>query len=121
MKKSDILQKYIIDKYGSIAKFLKKEKFSRQELEIVFQKKEFFHELSIGVKICGVLNIDAVRLFCKNEIAVLENGKEKELNETSNMSLDDIIKEKYSQLDEDDRKKALDYAEYIFKNGDGTM
>lgn len=91
MKNNDILKKYIIDKYGNIPKFLKKENFSPQDLETVLHKKDVFHEVGIGIKICGFLNIDAEKLFCRNEIDVLENNKDK-ASEDLNMSLDDIIK-----------------------------
>jgi len=119
---NDILKKYIIKKYGGITKFLKKEKFSPRYLEIMLQKNDVFYEIGIGVKVCAVLNIDAKRLFCDGEIVEtdkLENGAGEKPNE--NLSIDDIIKEKYASLDEDNRKKALDYANYIFENGIGGM
>ena len=122
INKNDILKKYIINKYGSIAKFLKKEQFSPNRLETVLQKNDIFHEISIGVKICAVLNIDAKMLFCHNKIIEkdkLKNGGRE--NPYENLSLDDIIKEKYANLSEEDRKKVLDFANYIFEIGDGKL
>jgi len=111
--KNEILRKYIIDKYGSIPKFLKKEKFSQYCLETVLQKNDIFYEIGIGIKICAALNIDAEELFCRNKIIELNNGA------SENMSTDDIIKEKFADLDEDDRKKVLEFADYIFETGNG--
>jgi len=115
--KNNILKKYIIGKYGSTAKFIKKEKFPPHYLETVLQKNDIFYELGIGIKICSVLNIDAERLFCHNEIVELEI--ETPDNTDENLSLDDIIKEKYVNLDDIQRKKVLDFADYIFINGNG--
>ena len=112
MKKNDVLKKYIISKYGSISKFLKKEKFPHQHLEIMLDKKDVFYAIGIGVKICGFLNIDAVKLFCENEIAAIESIEKK--NADTKPSLDDIIKEKYAKLDGEKQKKVIEYANYIF-------
>lgn len=117
MKTNDILKKYIIDKYGSVSKFLKKEKFSPQDLNTMFYKQDIFHEIGIGINVCGFLNIDAVKLFCQNEIAVLENEKDN-ASEDLKMSLDDTIKEKYAKLNADEQKRALDFANYILENED---
>jgi len=116
MKNNDILKDYIIKKYGSISKFLKKEKFSHQDLETVLQKKDIFREIGIAIKICRFLNIDTAKLFCRHEIFFLENEKDN-ASEDLNKSSDDIIKEKYAKLNEEDRKKALDFADHIFENG----
>ena len=118
MKETDILKKYIADKYGSISKFLKKEKFSYQDLDTVFGRKYTFHEIAVGLAVCGYLKIDAAELFCHNEIVSSETEAENgENDKDSKKSLDDIIKEKYAGLSEDKRKKALDFADYIFENG----
>ena len=114
MKNNDTLKKYITDKYGGAKKFLKKENFSPQDLETMLHKKDIFHEISIAVKVCGFLNIDAVKLFCENEIAILEKEN---ADKYSDLSLDEVIKEKYAELNADGQKKALDYANYIFENG----
>jgi len=115
--KNDILKKYIIDKYGSIAKFLRKEKFPPYSLETVFQKNDIFYEMGIGINICRVLNIDAGKLFCHEEIVELGNGKSNDTG--SSFSMDDIIKEKYANLNADERKRVSDYTDYIFENGGG--
>ena len=118
INKSAVLKKYIRDKYGSVHKFSKKEKFPQTDLEIMFDKKDVFHEIGIGVKMCGFLNIDAGRLFCKNEIAAAQNSRNNGANANfTKLSLDDTIKEKYARLDADKRKKILEYANYIFENG----
>jgi len=113
--KNDILKKYIINKYGSILKFLKKEKISPYYLETVLQKNDIFYEISIGVKVCSVLNIDANSLFCYEEILELPNNISQ--NTAENLTVDDIIKEKYLNLNPEERKKVFDYANYIFENG----
>ena len=116
MKKNDVLKKYIRDKYGSTSKFLKKEKFSHQHLEIMLDKKDVFHEIGIAVKVCCFLGIDASKLFCEKIIASAEkDGNE---NPEPVLSLDDMIKEKYAGLSKDKRKKILEYADYIYANGD---
>jgi len=114
MKKNDIMKKYIITKYGSISKFLRKEKFSPQYLEIMLDKKDVFHQIGIGIRVCGFLNINAVKLFCNNQIALTEKA-EKEITD-ADLSLDEIIKQKYAELDKDKRKKVLDYANHIFES-----
>ena len=116
MKENDILKKYIADKYGSISKFLKKENFSFQGFETALNKKDIFHEIAVGLRVCGYLKIDAAELFCNNEIVSTEPPNNEDDKE-SKKSLDEIIKEKYAELSGDDRKKALDFADYIFKNG----
>jgi len=121
MKKNDTLKKYILTKYGSVAKFVKKENFSKQDLEIVFQKNDIFYEIGIGVKVCDVLNIDAEKLFCRNEILVLENDSVENAVELANLSLDDAIKEEYAKLSPDERQKALNFANLILENGVGTV
>jgi len=113
MNKNDILKKYIIDKYGSIVKFLKKEKFSPQDLETVLRKKDIFHEIGIGIKVCGFLNIDPVKLFCRQELIVLESTSGE--NTEVKLSLDDTIKEKYASLNADEQKELLDYVEYMIQ------
>ncbi|MCL1858942.1 MAG: hypothetical protein FWF92_06875 [Oscillospiraceae bacterium] len=118
--KNDVLKKYIITRYGSLSKFLKKEKFSPHHLEIVLHKNDIFYEIGIGIKICAVLNIDAERLFCHNEIIELNNDFQ-ENNPEESLSLDEIIKEKYARLDEERRKKVLDFANYIYENGNGNL
>ena len=120
MRNNVLLKQYILNKYGSIAKFLKKEKFSPQDLETVFNNNNIFHEMGMGIKICRALNIDAERLFCHNEIAALKSGSEENADGSLNMPLDDIIKEKFALLSDEKRKKALDYADFIFENGDGN-
>ena len=123
--KNDILKKYIIDKYGSVAKFIKKERFSSYHLETVFHKNDIFYEIGIAIKICAVLNIDAKMLFCHNEIIGRDSIDDFEDTPAENLSLsvylDDIIKEKYAGLNKENRKKVLDYASYIFENGDGEI
>jgi len=117
MKKNDVLKKYIINKYGSVSKFLKKEKFPQQHLEIMLDKRDVFHQIGIGLKVCGFLNIDAAKLFCGNEIAAAETGGEKNQDaDMSGWSIDEIIKEKYARLSEDERKKTLEYANDVFEN-----
>ena len=129
---NNILKKYIIKKYGSMAKFLKKEQFSSYHLETVLQKNDVFYEMSIGIKICAVLNIDAKMLFCHNEIVeiseIIETVETKtetkdnpEEKNSSTSPLDEIIKEKYAELNKENRKKVLDYASYILENGDGDI
>ena len=121
INKNDILKKYIINKYGSVGKFLKKTNFPPYQLETVLQKDDIFHEISIGVKICAFLNIDARRLFCGGEIVELDKPDDGGLeNLYENLSVDELIKIKYLNLSEDDRKKAADFADYIFENGDGN-
>jgi len=117
MKKNDTLKKYILNKYGSVANFVKKENFSKQDLETVFQKSDIFYEIGIGIKVCGGLNIDAERLFCRNEILVLENESPENAVGPTNLSLDDAIKEEYAKLSPDERQKALDFANLILENG----
>ena len=117
MKKNDILKKYILTKYGSVAKFVKKEKFSKQDLDTVFQKDEIFHEIGIGIKVCEVLNIDVEKLFCRNEIFILADNSAENSVASENISLDDAIKEEYAKLSPDERKKALDFADLILENG----
>ena len=117
MKKNDILKKYILARYGSAAKFAKKENFSAQALETVFQKSDIFHEISIGIKLCGVLKIDTGKLFCQNEILILKNESAGNTAGLINLSLDDAIKEEYAKLSPDERKKALDFANLILENG----
>ena len=119
--RNNILKNYIIKRYGGIAKFLKKEKFPQCDLETVLQKNDIFYEIGIGLKICGFLNIDAERLFCHSEILELERFEEKPDENIIDLSLplDDIIKEKYANLSDDDRKKVLEYADYIFETGNG--
>ena len=117
MKKNDTLKKYILTKYGSVSKFVKKENFSKQDLETVFQKNDIFYEIGIGIKVCGGLNIDAEKLFFRNEILVLENKIAENAVELINISLDDAIKEEYAKLSPDERKKALDFANLILENG----
>ena len=125
--KNNILKKYIINKYGSISKFLKKEQFSPYHLETVLQKNDIFYEIGVGINICAVLNIDAKRLFCYNEIVEISpaNEDKNEIRENpdvkSDLSLDDIIKEKYADLNKENRKKVLDYANYILENGDSDI
>ena len=119
MKKNNVLKDYIIQKYGSISKFACKENFSKQSLELLFQKKDFFYELGAVIKICGVLGIDPVKLFCGGEIASIENKKTEE-EFFSAMPLDEIIRYKYAMLSEGDRQKTLEYADYILAIGDGS-
>jgi hypothetical protein len=116
MKPNDILREYIKEKYGSEYKFLKKEKFPPQDLELILDKKDIFYEIGIGIRVCDFLNIDAFKLFCRNEAAIKENSGKKDAGQ--NLSLDDRIKEKYAELSKDKQKKARDYADYIFENGD---
>jgi len=117
MKKNDTLKKYILSKYGSIARFVKKENFSKQDLETIFQKSDIFHEIGVGIKVCGVLNIDAEKLFCKNEIVILENSAARNTGEPANLSLDDAIKEAYAKLSPDERQNALGFADRILETG----
>jgi hypothetical protein len=108
MKRNDVLKKHIKDKYGSAPNFIKKEKFPPKHLEIMFGKKDVFQEIEIGLKICAFLNIGAAGLFCRNEIS--------DASAASN-NLDNLIKEEYAKLSADKRKKVLEYADDIFKNG----
>ena len=117
MKKNDTLKKYILTKYGSVAKFVKKENFSKQDLETVFEKNDIFYEIGIGIKVCDGLNIDAERLFCRNEILALENDNIAPAVDFASLSLDDAIKEEYAKLSPDERQKALDFANLILENG----
>ena len=116
MKKNDVLKKYIIEKYGSIAKFMKKENFPQQYLDTIFRKADIFHEIGIAIKVCAVLDIDVEKLFCGGEIAEPETGAG---NTVENLSLDEAIKEKYVSLNEDAQRKALDYTDFILENGSG--
>ena len=117
MKKNDILKKYILIKYGSVANFVKKENFSKQDLETVFQKSDIFYEIGMGIKVCDGLSIDAEKLFCRNEILALDNGNAETPVDSANLSLDDAIKEEYAKLSPDERKKALDFANLILETG----
>ena len=123
--KSELLKNYIIKKYGSIPKFIKKEKFCPRQLETVLQKNGIFHEIGAAVKLCAFLNIDAERLFCRAEIVETDktdkSGNDAKKDPADNLPLNDRIKEKYAKLTEADRKKVLDYANYIFENGNGGM
>jgi hypothetical protein len=96
---------------------VKKENFSKQDLETVFQKNDIFYEIGIGIKVCDGLNIDAEKLFCRNEILALENGNVENTIDIANLSLDDAIKEEYAKLSPDERQKALDFANLILENG----
>lgn len=116
--KNEILKEYIVNKYGGLTKFANKEKFSMQYLETVIDKKDIFHEIGIGIKVCEYLNIDAEKLFCENVIAVTENSEKDTADAYVGKSLDDIIKEKYAKLSEENQKKALDFTEYILANGE---
>ena len=117
MKKNDTLKKYILTRYGSVAKFVKKENFSKQDLETMFHKSDIFHEIGIGIKVCDGLNIDAEKLFCRNEILTLNNENAETFVDFAGLSLDDAIKEEYAKLSPDERQKALDFANLILENG----
>ena len=120
MNKNALLKNFIIEKYGSIPKFLKKEEFSGLDLETVFYKKNIFHEIGIGINLCKFLNFDVVRLFCHNEIVFIENIAPKEFTEVKTIPADEIIKDNFVKLDAEKRKKVLEYADYLFEFGDGT-
>jgi len=126
MKINDIIKKYIADKYGSVNIFLKKQKFPQQRLETVLQKSGIFYEISIGIRVCGVLRIEAAELFCRNEIVPLKHNDtentdtNKNKNPNKNISLDDAIKKKYARLSAANRKKVLDYADFVFENPAGA-
>ncbi|MCL2095821.1 MAG: hypothetical protein FWH10_02830 [Oscillospiraceae bacterium] len=122
-KHGEVLKKYITDTYGSLAKFSRKESFSRQRLQIILEKKDVFHELSIGVRVCAYLNIDASSLFCENIITpALKNAEETpDKNVPAALPLNDRIKENYFELDGAQRQKVLDYADYIFENENAEL
>jgi len=113
------LRKYILAKYGGFAKFSKKEHFSTQYLETILNKKDILYEIGVGLKVARALNIDAEKLFCYCEIVPLKSENPEDSEEEQIKPIDDIIKEKYFTLTEEERKKALDYAEFIFETGSG--
>ena len=119
MKKNVVLENYIIETYGSVAKYLKKEKFPQQDLSVAVHKEDFFKKLVMGIKICGALKIDAAKLFCENEILVIKTEEEIKLEE-SLMSTDKRVEAAFMRLGEEERRKVLDYAELIFEQGDGS-
>lgn len=115
MKKNDALKEYVTRKYGSTAKFSKKEKYPMAHLEIMFEKKDIFHEISICIKLCDFLNIDAEKLFCDNKMPREEINKPKSADEYPSAPLDDEIKEKYAKLNAAEREKTLNFVNYILE------
>ena len=124
MQKNKMLRNHIMETYGTLARFRYKYKIPKHYTDIALEKKDFFHIIEIGLNLCSVLEIDPVKLFCEKEILVLT--KEKTTDEilkdieTLYNSSDDIIKEQYILLSEEDRKKALEYADFLYEHGDGS-
>ena len=65
---SSVLKEFIIEKYGSISKFTRKEKLPRGDVEVILHKADIFNEMNIGMKVCRALRIDAEELFCRGNI-----------------------------------------------------
>ena len=123
MNPADILKKYITDKYGSIFKFSNAEKFFPHDLEIIFQRKDFFRSFITGVKIYREFGESAEEIFC-GDIKVTGGGKNSppdsspDTDITDMIDIIDVIAEKFMKLSGDERQKALDYADFIFERGD---
>lgn len=135
-KKSAILKEFIIEKYGSISKFTRKEKIPRGDVEIILHKADIFNEMNIGMKVCKALHIDVEELFCRGNIKTADASTLSPLSPLSsvlsdlpdgnsdgssnitsqNMPPDEIIRKKYLKLGEEEQRKILDYINSILEN-----
>ena len=137
-KKNSILKQFIIEKYGSISKFTKKEKVPRGDVEIILNKEAIFNEMNIGMKVCKALDIDAEELFCKGNIRTSddladlknvigeENAKDlkdysNEINTINNNTLSDMpsdeeIRAKCKKLGGAEQQRILDFINSILDN-----
>ena len=129
-KKNSVIKEFIIEKYGSISKFTKKEKVPRGDVEIILHKADIFNEMNIGMKVCKALDIDAEELFCRGNIrttsvsnGLTENNSDN-LNKIDNgynivnagLPSDDIIREKCLKLGGAEQRKILDFINSILEN-----
>jgi len=109
-KKNAILKDFIIEKYGSISKFTRKEKVPRGDVEVILHKADIFNEMNIGMKVCKALDIDAEELFFKGNILSKTAGR------TDDMPSEEIIKAKCLKLGAEEQKRILDFINKILEN-----
>ena len=76
-EKQVILEQYIIEKYGSVRKFLDKcdnvpaKGLKRGKMHDMITEEEFLDKVYLGIKICKALEIDHNALFLEERIAEL--------------------------------------------------
>ena len=134
--KAKNIKEFIIEKYGSISKFTKKEKVPRGDVEIILHKADIFKEMNIGMKVCKALDIDAEELFCRGNIintrtaagsaeSDLKNidgiGDKNSINSidgimSKDIPSDEIIREKCLKLGGAEQRKILDFINSILEN-----
>ena len=140
-KKNSIIKEFIIEKYGSISQFTRKEKVPRGDVEIILHKADIFNEMNIGMKVCKALEIDAEELFCRGNIRTtdvsavpadasnlsnfsknLSGNNPGGINSGINGSMredmpsDEIIREKCLKLGGAEQRKILDFINNILAN-----
>jgi len=109
-RKNTILKEFIIEKYGSISKFTRKEKVPRGDVEVLLHKADIFTEMNIGMKVCKALNIDAEELFFKGNIL------SKTADSSDSMPSEEIIKAKCLKLGAEEQRRILEFINKILEN-----
>ena len=113
-KRTNILEEYIIKKYGSINNFLGRleklsgREYERKNIENILKNSDFLETMQLGMKVCGGLKIDFVELFANENICVSDSA--------GDLDTEEAAEEKYSLLNPAARQKTLEYINDILKN-----
>jgi hypothetical protein len=109
-KTKNILEEYVLKKYGSVNNFLNKfnKGQERKKIENILRKSDFFTRMLLGMKVCGSLRIDFEELFFNGNICALDSQR--------NIGAEESAEEKYSLLNFSARQKTLEYMNDILKN-----
>lgn len=113
-KRNNILEKYVVEKYGSMNNFLNKFEeinhagYKREKIENTIIKSDFLKKMQVGMKVCDGLRIDRWELFGNENICVLDSVK------TSGAEVSP--EENFSLLNFDARQKTIEYISNLLEN-----
>ena len=117
MNINKVLYDYIVEKYGSVVNFSAESGISSIDLSAVLLKENIPREISMGLRLCEILNIDAGEMAAGGQIKELKRGKNVRVFEAAEKS-DKIaakseIYSKCMRLSEIEKKAVLDYIRNI--------
>ena len=122
---NDILYKYIVRKYGSIADFAEYSGISSLELNAILLKDNISIDIRSGLKLCKKLNIDAEKLVFNGEVKEINSGNFQNTNTNTNIMMNNTentdggvmseneLHDRYMRLSELEKKEVLEFVNRI--------
>ena len=112
-KNGNILEEYVVEKYGSVNNFLSRlenldNRSERISIESVMRSPDFLEAMQIGLRVCGVLRIDFTELFSRGNI--------REIDSDNNINMGNPVEERYSMLNLAMQQRTLEYMDNILEN-----